>query len=326
MRSYIARRLLLMIPTLFLVSILVYFLVDFIPGDIIDAMQAIPGTEEELDRAALERKLGLDAPVVVQYARWLGVVPGKDGSFNGVLQGNLGTSWWRQKPVVTLIALKWPITLELGILALIISQLIALPVGMYSAIRQDTWGDYLSRSFAIVCISVPAFWLGTLAIVLPSVWWGHMPPMMLIPFARDPIGHVKMFILPAFVLGMSSAGLTMRMGRTMMLEVLRQDYIRTAWSKGLKEKVVVVRHALKNALIPVITVVGLRVPFLIGGTVIIESIFNLPGMGRLLVTAMNNRDHPLVSGVMLLFAVGLVVTNLLVDLAYGFLDPRVHYK
>ena len=326
MRAYVIRRLLLMIPTLFLASFLIFLLVHLIPGDIIDAMQAVPGIEEQLDRAALERELGLDAPLLTQYGRWLGAVPGVDGSFSGVFQGNLGTSWWRKTSVVKLVALKWPVTLELGILALIISQLIALPVGLYSALRQDKWGDYIGRSFAIMCISVPGFWLGTMIIVYPSIWWGYMPSIMLIPLTEDPIGNLKMFIVPAAVLGMAMCGMTMRMIRTMMLEVLRQDYIRTAWSKGLKEKVVVIRHALKNALIPVVTVVGLRVPLILGGTVIIESIFGLPGMGRLLVDAMDKRDHPLIGGAMLLFAGGLVVTNLIVDLTYGFLDPRIHYN
>ncbi len=326
MRAYVIRRLLLMIPTLLLASFMIFFLVHIIPGDIIDAMQAVPGIEEQLDRPALEREMGLDAPLLTQYGRWLGVVPQMDGSLNGVFQGNLGTSWWAKMPVVKLVALKWPVTLELGILALIISQLIALPVGLYSALRQDKWGDYIGRSFAILSISVPGFWLGTMIIVFPSIWWGYMPSIMLIPFAEDPIGNLKMFIVPAGVLGMAMCGMTMRMIRTMMLEVLRQDYVRTAWSKGLKERVVVIRHALKNALIPVVTVVGLRVPLILGGTVIIETIFGLPGMGRLLVDAMNRRDHPLIGGAMLLFAGGLILTNLIVDLTYGFLDPRIHYK
>lgn len=326
MRAYVIRRLLLMIPTLLLASFMIFFLVHIIPGDIIDAMQAVPGVDEQLDRPALEREMGLDAPLITQYGRWLGIVPGVDGSLSGVFQGNLGASWWAKTPVLKLVALKWPVTLELGILALIISQLIALPVGLYSALRQDKLGDYLGRSFAIMCISVPGFWLGTLIIVFPSIWWGYMPSIMLIPFSEDPIGNLKMFIVPAAVLGMAMCGMTMRMIRTMMLEVLRQDYVRTAWSKGLKERVVVVRHALKNALIPVVTVVGLRVPLILGGTVIIESIFGLPGMGRLLVDAMDKRDHPLIGGAMLLFAGGLIVTNLLVDLTYGFLDPRIHYQ
>ncbi len=326
MRAYIIRRLLIMIPTLFLVVTIVFFMVRLIPGGIVDAMLSQVGREVELDRAMIERELGLDAPLLVQYGRWLGVTPQVDGSFSGVFQGDLGDSWWLNLSVIELVALKWPVTLQLGLMGLIIAQLIALPVGIYSALRQDTAGDYISRSFAILCISVPGFWLGTLVIVYPSIWWNYMPPIMLIHFTEDPIGNLRMFIIPAIILGMAMSGMTMRMTRTMMLEVLRQDYIRTAWAKGLRERVVTLRHALKNALIPVVTLIGIGVPIVVGGTVIIEQIFVLPGMGRLLLTATTNRDHALISGIMLLFSVVLVLVNLMVDLTYAYLDPRVHYR
>ncbi len=326
MRAYIIRRLLIMIPTLFLVTLMIFFMVRLVPGDLIDAMMARIGRDVQLDRAALERELGLDAPLLVQYGRWMGVAPQADGSLSGIFQGDLGVAWWEKLPVVELVALKWPVTLELGLMSLIIGNLIALPIGIYSALRQDTWGDYISRSFAILCISVPGFWVGTMVIVFPSIWWGYMPSIMLIPFFEDPIGNLKMFIVPALVLGMLGAGMTMRMTRTMMLEVLRQDYIRTAWSKGLRERVVILRHALKNALIPVVTLIGLGLPGLVGGTVIIEQIFCLPGMGRLLLSAAENRDHALLMGVMVIFSVALVLINLMVDLTYAFLDPRIHYK
>jgi len=327
-RAYIIRRLLILIPTLLLVTFIIFSLIRIVPGDIIDAMLTQDPQAPRLDeatRAALESALGLDKPVPVQYARWLGVVPQADGSFSGVFQGNLGISWWGNMPVVELLALKWPVTLELGLMALIIAQIIALPIGVYSALRQDKWGDYIARSFAILLISVPSFWIGTMVIVFPSLWWGYMPPIMLIPFTEDPIGNLKMFIIPAIIVGTAMSGITMRMTRTMMLEVLRQDYIRTAWAKGLRERVVIIRHALKNALIPVVTIVGMQMPILIGGTVIIEQIFCLPGMGRLLLDALSKRDYPLVSGAMLFFAVALVLINLIVDLTYSFLDPRVHY-
>jgi len=314
-----------MIPTLFLVSLVTFFMVHLMPGDIIDAMSG-RSQDVAVNRPALEHALGLDAPLMVQYGRLLGVVPQMDGSFSGIFQGNLGMSYWQGEPVVKLVALKWPVTLELGILALIISQLIALPVGVYSALRQDKLGDYIGRSFAIGCISIPDFWLGTLVIVLPAIWWGYMAPLELAHFTEDPIGNLKMFIIPAIVLGMALAGGTMRLTRTMMLEVLRQDYIRTAWAKGLRERVVIIRHALKNALIPVISGIGLAAPVLIGGTVIIETIFLLPGMGRMIVNAALYRDYTVISGVMFVFASVLVVINLLVDLTYGFLDPRVQYK
>jgi len=330
MRTYIIRRLLLMIPTVFLVSIIVFFLIRLIPGSIVDSMvgqlEVYGGLTVEMDSSVIEKALGLDVPIVVQYGRWVGVVPGADGSFNGIFQGNFGTSMWRPATVLEEVAFRWPVTFQLGLMAMIIAQLIALPVGIFSALRQDTWGDYISRSFAILCISIPYFWLGTMVIVFPSLWWGYMPPIMLIHFTEDPMGNLKMFIIPALVLGMTMSGMTMRMTRTMMLEVLRQDYIRTAWAKGLRERVVTLRHALKNALIPVITVIGWQVPVLIGGTVIIEQIFCLPGMGRLLIDATLRRDYPIVSGVTLIFAAAVVLINLMVDIAYGFLDPRVHYK
>jgi len=325
MRAYIIRRLSLLIPTVFIVSLIVFFLVKILPGDIIDAIQ-LQSYDVELDRATLEKEMGLDAPVVVLYGRWLGVISDKDGNFNGVFQGNLGYSWMKNMSVAELLAEKWPVTLELGIMALILSQLIALPIGIYSALRQDTWGDYVGRSFAILCISIPGFWLATLVIVMPAIWWGYSPPIMLIKFTDDPAGNLRMFIFPALILGMALSGITMRMTRTMMLEVLRQDYIRTAWAKGLRERLVILRHALKNALIPVITIVGLQIPIMIGGTVIIEQIFCLPGMGRLIISAVINRDEPIVRGIVLILAVGLMLINLVVDLTYGFLDPRVHYK
>ncbi len=325
MRAYVIRRILILIPTLFLVTAMVFFLVNLIPGDIIDAMRS-KALDVQLDRAAIEKELGLDRPMVIQYLSWLGVYPQPDGSFNGLLQGNLGISWWQSLPVTEMIAPRWPLSLELGILALLIAQLIALPIGVVSALRQDSWVDHIARSFAILCIAVPTFWLGSMIIVFPALWWGYMPPIMYVRITEDIGENLQMLIIPSIVMGMSMAGMTMRMTRTMMLEVLRQDYIRTAWAKGLQEKVVVIRHALKNALIPVITLIGLQTPVVIGGTVVIERIFSLPGMGRLLMDAVNGKDHPLVMGIVILFAVVMVLMNLMVDLTYAFLDPTVQYK
>ena len=327
MRAYIIRRLLLIIPTLFLVSLIVFFMVRLIPGGIVDLIAAqYTGFGGNVDKDAIARELGLDVPIHVQYGRWMGFTPQADGSFGGILQGDLGDSLWRGTPVIDDIIPRWPVTLELALLAVVIAQIIALPIGVYSALRQDSWGDYIGRSFAILCIAVPGFWLGTLIIVFPSIWWGYMPPIKLIPFTGDPIGNLKMFIIPAVVLGMAMAGVTMRMTRTMMLEVLRQDYIRTAWAKGLRERVVVVGHALKNALIPVVTILGINLGVVIGGTVIIEQIFCLPGMGRLLFESVGLRDYTVVSGVVLCFGVAMVLVNLLVDITYAYLDPRIHYK
>ncbi len=318
MRDYLIRRTLLVIPTLFVASLIVFFIIRLIPGDIVDLIAGqMAQFGKPFDRAAVQRSLGLDVPIYVQFGRWIG---------NILIHGDFGTSLWRGTSVAREVLSRWPVTLELGILGLIISQIIALPIGIFSAIRQDTWGDYVARSFAILLMAVPGFWIATLVVVFPSIWWGWSPPIKLIPFRTNPIGNIKMFLIPAVVVGMEIAGVVMRMTRSMVLEVLRQDYIRTAWAKGLRERVVVVRHALKNALIPVIILIGLQLPILIGGVVIIEQIFDLPGLGRLLVESVSYRDYPLVMGIMLFFGVGMVLINLAVDMTYGLLDPRITYQ
>jgi len=320
MRVYIIRRLLLIIPTLFILSILVFFSVRVIPGDVIDAMVSRMehgGSYGKLDRETLEQMLGLDVPVYVQYGRWLG------GIFR---HGTLGQSLWGDWTVEEKIIGRLPVTLELGLMAILIGLVIALPVGIYSAIRQDSAADYLGRSIAIIGLATPNFWLGIMLMIYPALWWGWSPPLKLIPFTEDPLGNLVMFLFPSLILGTAMAAATMRMTRTMMLEVLRQDYVRTAWSKGLRERVVIIRHTIKNALIPVITLIGLQLPILIGGAVIMENIFNLPGLGRLLLVALQERDYPVVSGVNLFFATGVVGLNLLIDLIYPYLDPRVRYE
>ena len=331
MRAYIIKRSLLLIPTLLIVTVIIFLLIRLVPGSVVDAMIAMQmagghGVHGAIDREYVERRLGMDVPVVTQYGRWIGVVPQADGSLSGILQGNLGKSMWTEATVVEEIATRWPVTLELGFLAFIVAQLISLPIGIYSALRQDTWGDYIARSFAIFCIAVPGFWLATMVIVFPSIWWGYMPPIMLIPFTEDPIGNLQMFIIPAIVLGMAMSGFTMRMTRTMLLEVLRQDYIRTAWSKGLRERAVILRHALKNALIPVITIIGPQLGVMLGGAVIIEQIFGLPGIGRLFFRSITMRDYTMVSGIMFFLSIFTVFVNLAVDLTYGYLDPRIRYR
>jgi peptide/nickel transport system permease protein len=244
---------------------------------------------------------------------------------NIVLHGDLGKSLWGDIKIIDRIKETTPVSFELSLLAMITSLVISLPIGIYSAVRQDSVTDYLARSFAILCIAVPTFWLGTMVIVFPSLWWGWSPSTMYVPFTVNPGENLLQFIIPAIILGMSLAGVVMRMSRTMMLEVLRQDYIRTAWAKGLKENVVIARHALKNAMIPVITIIGLQIPFLIGGTVIVEQIFGLPGLGRLIVDAAFQRDYPLVSGIVLVISVGVLILNLIIDFTYGFFNPRISY-
>jgi peptide/nickel transport system permease protein len=251
-----------------------------------------------------------------QYLHWAGAA----------LQGNLGRSLWNSTPVAEDLAARLPVTVELSVLALIVAVIVALPIGVYSAIRQDTAGDYVARSFSILMLAIPSFWLGTLVMVFPSIWWGWSPEIDYVPLTRDPLKNLSQMILPAVILGTSLSAVTMRFTRTMMLEVLRQDYIRTAWAKGLGERLVVTRHALRNALIPVVTLIGLQAPLLIGGAVIIEQIFVIPGMGLLLLEAVGQRDYPIITGVFLVVGLCVMLINLLVDLSYGILDPRVRYR
>ena len=224
------------------------------------------------------------------------------------------------------MAARLPVTFQLGVMALIVGLLVAIPIGAYSAMRQDTAGDYVGRSFSILMLAVPSFWMGTMVMVFPSIWWGWSPEVKFIPFRQDPLHNLSQMILPAVILGTSLSAVTMRLTRTMMLEVLRQDYIRTAWAKGLSERLVVSRHALRNALIPVVTLIGLQAPLLIGGAVIMEQIFVIPGMGLLLLDAVNQRDYPIITGVFLIVGVAVMVINLAVDLSYGLLDPKVRYR
>ena len=319
MRAYVIRRLLLIIPTLFILSILVFLSVRFIPGDVIDVMagQLQSTTGIDIDRAALERRLGLDVPVWVQYGRWIGEI---------LRHGALGESLMGDWSVEDKILGRLPVTIQLGAMAIVIGLVIALPVGIYSAIRQDTAVDYVGRSVAIIGLATPNFWLALMVMIYPAIWWGWSPPMKMIPFTEDPLGNLGVLLIPSLILGTASAAATMRMTRTMMLEVLRQDYIRTAWAKGLKERVVIMRHAIKNALIPIVTLIGLQLPILVGGAVIMENIFNLPGLGRLMVNALQNRDYPVVSGVNLVFGTMVIGVNLMIDLIYPYLDPRVRYS
>ena len=332
MRNYLIRRLLLSIVTLFLVSFVVFLMIRLVPGDVIDVMilQMIDQGGDVLDREVLEAVYGLDVPVHVQYARWIGVLPGPDRFtgepiYNGILQGSLGVSLWETRPVTELVLGRIGVTAELGLMALVIAVIMALPLGIYSAIRQDTVGDYSGRSLAIIFMSVPSFWVAMLILLFPAIWWGWSPPLGLIFFREDPLGNLWQFFIPAFILGMAGAGGLMRITRSMMLEVLRQDYVRTAWSKGLKERVVVIRHVLKNALIPVVTIVGAGLPMLVGGSIIMEQIFALPGMGRLMLSALYQRDYTIVSGISLVIATAIVLANLLVDISYAYLDPRIRY-
>ena len=334
MRAYMIRRLLLIIPTLFILTTLVFLAVRFIPGDVIDIM--LIGWEGQdpigdIDRETMERQLGLDVPAYVQYGRWMGVLPTPDvytgeSHFKGLFQGTLGEPLFGGPPVEQQIIERLPVTIELGFLAIVIGLVIALPVGIYSAIRQDTAADYVGRTAAIIGMATPNFWLALMVMIYPAIWWAWSPPMQYIPFTEDPLANLGILIIPSLILGTASAAATMRLTRTMMLEVLRQDYIRTAWSKGLNERVVVLRHAVKNALIPIVTMIGAELPIMVGGAVIIERIFNLPGIGHLVLTALDQRDYPVVSGVNLFLSMIVMLNILFIDMLYPYLDPRVRYQ
>ena len=321
MTTYIIRRLLLTIPTLLIVTLLTTAALRVIPGDAVDVLigqMDLSGKEDRgLLRAELEAQLGIDVPIYVQYFRWWRDL---------ILHQDLGDAIIMGFDVRDQIIQRLPVTFELGIMALIIAMLISFPVAIYSAVRQDSVADYVFRSIAILFISLPSFWVGIMVIVFPSIWWGWSPPILNIPLLEDPWGNIKQYIIPAVIMGMAINGVNMRLMRTMMLEVVREDYIRTAYSKGLAERVVVFRHAVKNALIPVITVIGLNIPVVIGGSVIIEQLFGLPGMGRLAIEAAFLRDFPVIIGVTLVFSMFVLVIILITDLSYAWLDPRIRYS
>jgi peptide/nickel transport system permease protein len=313
MHIYILRRLLLLIPTLLLVTLLVFSIIRLLPGNIVVLMMSEQGYAS--DKAKLEQMLGLDQPFYIQYVSYIGKV----------LRGDLGVSFWTKEPVLQEIFRRLPVSLELALFAMFFGLLMALPTGIFSAIRQDSWIDYLFRTMAIGGLSIPGFWMATIIIVSASIFWKWVPPMRFTPFHRDPMANMSQFLLPAMILGFALSASVMRMTRSMVLEVLREDYVRTAWAKGLREAVVIYRHVLKNAMIPVVTIIGLQLSVLIGGTVIMESIFVLPGMGRFLIDAITWRDYPVIQGINLFLAAGVILMNLIVDLFYAFLDPRIRY-
>ncbi len=313
MSRYVLRRLMLLVPTLLLVTLLVFSIIRLLPGDIVTLMMSEQGYAG--DRAQLERMLGLDRPFHRQYLTYLG----------NALQGDLGVSFWTKEPVAEEILRRLPVSLELALLAMAFAILIAVPTGIFSAVRQDTWLDYLFRTGAIGGLSVPGFWMATVVIVGASIWWQWVPPLRYTPFARDPMKNLAQLLLPALILGLALSASIMRMTRSMVLEVLREDYVRTAWAKGLPDSAVIARHVLKNAMIPVVTVMGLQLSTLLGGTVIMESIFVLPGMGKFLLDAITWRDYPVIQGINLFLATGIIGLNLLIDVTYAYLDPRIRF-
>ena len=318
MQGYILRRIIALIPTLIFASFIVFITVRLIPGNIIDLMLSQNDVSaSKQTREQLEALLGLDTPMYIQYFKWMGTL---------LFKGSLGNSLWTNTPVMDEIMQRLPVTFELGIMALLVSLIVGIPIGVYAALKQDSTGDYVLRTLSILALAIPGFWVGTLVMVFPSIWWGWSPSVRYVSFSQDPWGHLGQLVIPALILGKAFSAIIMRLTRTMMLEVLRQDYIRTARAKGLSVGTIVMRHALRNALIPVVTLVGLQAPLLFGGAVILEQIFVIPGMGLLLLEAVGSRDYPTITGVFLVIGVSVVLINLLVDMSYGFLDPKVRNR
>ncbi len=313
MGGYVLKRILFMIPTLLGISIVIFFMVRLLPGDIIDVLTGADiGADETLKDQAREQ-LGLNGSYAEQYWRWI----------SGFVQGDFGFSLRNTQPVSEVLLNALPITFELVFLGLLIAVVIGLPLGILSAVKRDSKHDYAARIGGLIGVSIPNFWLATLLLLFTSRVFGWVPPLTYVPFYKDPIENLSQFILPALAISVFTLAIVMRMVRATMLEVLGQDYVRTARAKGVKRKVVISRHALRNALIPVVTVVGFEIGILMGGSAIVEIIFGLPGIGNTLINAIFNRDYPVVQAATMMLAFIFIFANLLVDLLYGVLDPRI---
>jgi peptide/nickel transport system permease protein len=314
MKRYVIRRVVLAVPTLLLVSVIVFAMMRFMPGDVVIRM--VEGHAYAPTVEALRKELGLDRPAYIQYLEWIGGI---------VLRGDFGNSYWTRQPIWDELASRFPVTLELAVLTILVSVVIGILVGVVSAVRQDSVSDYVGRVLAILALSVPYFGLAVLVVVLPAIYFKWTPLWTYVTFTTDPLTNLKIMIVPALVFGVTRAGPIMRIMRSALLDVLRQDYIRTAWSKGLPERAIVLQHALKNAMIPVISLIGLQMPLYIGGSVIIEAIFRLPGVGLFFFEALTRLDYPVVQSVNLIIAMMVVGLNLVIDLSYAFFDPRIRY-
>lgn len=311
MGQYIIRRLVVAVPVLIGVTLLTFILIRVIPGDVVDVKFGTNIRPEE--KQELLAQLNLDEPLAIQYLRWLG----------GILQGDFGQSLRTNTPVADEFRRRMPVTVELAVLAMLFGMTVGVLAGIISAIRQDKPLDYIARILSMVGLAIPGFWLATLIIVLPAIWWGKAVPTGYTSFFDDPVANIQKMIAPAVALGLALSAITMRLTRSSLLDVLRQDYVRVAWAKGLRERTVLARHALRNALLPVITIIGLQVSALLGGTVIMETIFVMPGLGRSTVDAIRFRDYTQLQMNVLFIASVYIVMNLIVDLLYGVLDPRI---
>lgn len=316
MQDYVIRRVTLMVPTLLGISVFIFLVMHLMPGDVVLQMLAESASFDPANVEALRRQLGLDRPLIEQYFSWV----------VGLVQLDLGTSLWTGQPVTQEILSRLPITLELGLLSIALGVLTGMGFGVISAVRQDTLLDYSVRLVSIMGIAVPNFVVGTLLVLLPAIWFGYFGQLRFVPITENVGDNLMQFLFPAAALALRLSASSMRMMRSTMLEVIRQDYIRTARAKGLRELTVIARHALKNAMIPVVTIIGDQAILAVGGSVIIESIFGLPGVGRLLVEAITRRDLTVVQGVVMFFALFVLLTNLVVDLSYAWFDPRIRYR
>jgi len=315
MRRYIVGRLLLMIPTLVGVAILTFVIMRAVPGDIVALRYAGSSVPQEvIDQ---ERHiLGLDKPMWAQFVDWM----------TSISRFDLGQSLWTGHSVVEEVQVRVPLSIELAVLATLFAVALAIPLGVVAAVKQDSWIDYAIRVFSIGGLAMPSFWIGIMMVLITLTLWGWAPPVVFTPLFDDPVANLAGLILPAVAVGYRYSAVSMRMTRSTVLEVLREDYVRTARAKGLRETIVVVRHALRNALLPVVTVVSLEFAFLIGGLVVTEQVFNLNGIGKLLVDAVAHRDYPLIQALVLLLAAVFVLVNFVVDLVYVVLDPRIRYS
>ena len=318
MRKYILRRVLLFVPTLLGVALVIFILLRILPGDVAVQILAGPNGEAEYtleDVENLRERLGLNDPLYLQFVNWMW----------NFARGDLGHSYATNRPVWGELKRQFPVTLQLAVLTAIVVTIIAIPIGIIAAVRQDGWLDFILRTFAIVGLAMPSFFVGLLVILGLSVYIGWLPPVGFTNLWDDPITSTQQLLLPAVALGFSSNGLLLRITRTQLLEVLREDYVRTARAKGLAERVVIMKHAVRNALLPVVTVGGTQIGFLFSGTIVIETLFNLPGLGRGLINALNTGDLPVIQIYVMYFALVALVANLIVDLTYAWLDPRIRY-
>ncbi len=315
MKSYVAQRLAIALLTLLGMSVVIFVLLRLAPGNIVDILFSTAGYVNPSEKQAIMREMGLDRPVWLQYVEWL----------RQIFSGDLGKSYRYDLPAWQIIRPLLPVTLELGTLSLVVAVLLGVPTGVISAVRQDTALDYALRVISLAGLSMPSFWLGMVIILGLVAWFGWIPPMTYVPPTENFKLHAVQFALPALAVGYRSSALIMRITRSAVLEVLREDYIRTAWAKGQSGGAVIWRHALKNAILPVVTVIGIEFAFLMGGLVVTETVFNLPGVARFLVQAILWRDYPVVQNLVMFIAIVVILTNLLVDMLYGVLDPRVRY-